>query len=81
MVEPTPWDRNQIITLPRLAVLAGSPYIVAFTDNSITNTMNERVLLDLGADVTIDIRDSSAVTRAIAYAECRTEEDHAPVAA
>lgn len=72
---------NPLVTLPRLAALVGSPYVVALTDISLASRLNERALLDLGADATIDIRDASAISRIAERAEIQREEDHAPVAA
>lgn len=72
---------NPLVTLPRLAALSGSPYIVALTDSSQTSKVQERALLDLGADATIDIRDASEFDRAMKRAEIRTEVDPSPVAA
>ena len=69
---------NPLATLPRLAALAGSPRVVALTEISLTGT-GEHVLIDLGADQVADIRDSSAIARALGLDEAH--EVHALIAA
>ena len=69
---------NPLATLPRLAALTGSLRVVALTETSLTGTV-EHVLIDLGADQVADIKDSSAVARALSLDE--DHEVHALIAA
>ena len=54
---------NPLAVLPRLAALEGSPRVVALVDGAAA--LDERVLLDLGADVIADIRDPHALSEAV----------------
>ena len=54
---------NPLAILPRLAVLKGSPRVVALVDGS--TALDERALLDLRADVIADVQDPHGLSEAV----------------